>query len=234
MTTQHRLLILAGATALILATLIPLIPIDEPFAGWDLWNMGANLTLAWLLLSLATAGVVLIWNAFVWDRREKIMPRPRQLLPDVVLRSLAPFPKHRQVPLIMGMPHFGLYWGLIPFLLVLFFSFSPSRQMGLRVRLPSRYVAALPRAPQSESLGVYVDTGGRFYVNGQVVSRDQLRARLQAELGRRSLWIVSIEANDDIAFAQAVYAIDIIRGLGAQVYWITPRVRAELEKMGDR
>ena len=58
--------------------------------------------------------------------------------------------------------------------------------------------------------------------------REKLRATLEEELSRRALWTVYFEADDDVAYGEAVYAIDTIQGLGAQVYWITPQVRQEL------
>lgn len=110
---------------------------------------------------------------------------------------------------------------------------TPRAPTGLFVRVPSLYVAQRPRVPESESLGVYVRFGGRgyvFYVNGRPVPRDQLRARLQEELGRRSMWTVYFEADDEVAYGEVVYVIDTIRGLGAQAYWLTPRVRDEFSQ----
>jgi len=204
-------------------------PIQFPFIDWA--TLDIFILAAWILVAFSTAGVLLIWKATVgWGREKPVALRPRQMLPDIVLRKLPPLPRHRHVPLIEELPNFGLYWGFIPFLLILFFSFSPRPPMGLMAHVPQRYVAALPRAPELESLGVYVAVGGRYYVNGQLVAREQLRSRLEQELGRRPFWIVYFEGDEDVAYGQVVYAVDTIRGLGAQAYWLTPRIRAEFNQ----
>jgi hypothetical protein len=85
-------------------------------------------------------------------------------------------------------------------------------------------------SPWAETLGVYVDGLGQFYVNGRAVAREDLRAKLQEELGRRAVWTVYFEANEDCTFMNATYTFDTIQGLGAKVVWITPRIRQELNR----
>jgi hypothetical protein len=53
---------------------------------------------------------------------------------------------------------------------------------------------------------------------------------LQEELGRRAVWTVYFEANEDCTFMNATYTFDTIQGLGAKVVWITPRIRQELNR----
>lgn len=182
--------------------------------------------LSWLSIWSFATGLVLLMCP--WIGKITAEQRFLRIFPGMRVRNLLPFQRHAPMPPIAAIPNFGIYFGLIPFLLILFVSFS-RRPMGLMTHVPSPNAAALPRAPESESLGVYVGKGGRFYVNGQLVPREQLRARLQDELSRRALWIVYFEADDDVAYPQVVYAIDTIRGLGAQAYWVTPRVREELK-----
>ena len=228
---QRIRLALIGVGAFLLAALIFIMPSPGPF--WDFGDIDVYMLLAWILVSLAAASIVAIWKASFWNRAEKIDTHPRQMLPGVTLRNLPRLPRHRDVPLIFLMPNYGIFWGFIPFLLILFVSFSQRMPMGLSVHLPARHVATLPRAPESESLSVYVGTGGRYYVNGQLVAREQLRAKLQDELGRRSLWIVYFEGDEDVAYGRVVYAVDTIRGLGAQAYFLSPRIRDEFSKQAD-
>ena len=44
---------------------------------------------------------------------------------------------------------------------------------------------------------------------------------------KRVVWAVYLEADPDTPFADTVYRIDTIQGLGAQVIWITPKMREE-------
>jgi biopolymer transport protein ExbD len=222
-------LALAGVIALLLAVFVALAAdhgVRDPNNLPDLLVI-----LGWILVSLLTAATFMLFRAaFQWDHNGRISARPRQMLPDVVLRNLAPLSEHRHVPLMMGMPDFGMccLWILgVPVIVMLLLQ-MPAVPTGLRIRLPGPYPGAVQHSPQSETLGVYVMGHRGYYVNGQLVPREQLGAILQKELGRRVVWTVYLEADQDCAFGDVVYVMDTIKGLGAQVYWITPRVRDEL------
>jgi biopolymer transport protein ExbD len=75
-----------------------------------------------------------------------------------------------------------------------------------------------------------VDDHRGFYVNGQPVPREELRAKLSEELGKRVTWDVYFEADGNCEYSDAIYSIDTIQGLGASLVWITPRLREELNK----
>jgi biopolymer transport protein ExbD len=75
-----------------------------------------------------------------------------------------------------------------------------------------------------------VDGQHGFYVNGQPVPREELRAKLSQELEKRVTWDVYFEADGSCPFAEAIYSIDTIQGLGANLIWITPRIREELNR----
>jgi biopolymer transport protein ExbD len=193
--------------------------------------------LKWILLSIVVGRLATLLRdrARGLRRNRSASQTPRMLL-DLPLRASLPLRLPRLAPANVDLPNFGMYCGWILGILMFFFMIflAPGLPMGLMVRLPSRYFAALPRAPESESLGVYVSRGGQFYVNGQLVPRERLRMKLQGELSRRVLWVIYFEADDDAAYGQVVYAVDAIQGLGAQAYWITPHVRDELSGQGAR
>jgi hypothetical protein len=44
------------------------------------------------------------------------------------------------------------------------------------------------------------------------------------------VWVVYFEADYDTLNMDAVYAMDVIQGLGAKLIWITPKVRRELQQ----
>jgi biopolymer transport protein ExbD len=89
---------------------------------------------------------------------------------------------------------------------------------------------ALQKSPWPETLTVYVDGQGRFYVNEQPVPKEELRTKLSEELEKRMVWTVYFEADKNCTFADAIYSFDKIQGLGAQVAWITPHMREELNR----
>jgi biopolymer transport protein ExbD len=183
-----------------------------------------------LVLFLVAAGVTfLLTRAFLQLALRAF--GPLRIFPEIPLRYSLAFRQLRPAVKRPELPDFGMYWGWIMMVQMIGFWIMPPRiPTGLLVRVPSLYVAERPRAPESESLGVYVGTGGRYYVNGQAVAREQLRARLQEELSRRSLWIVYFEGDEDVAYGQVVYAVETIRGLGAQAYFLSPRIRAEFNE----
>jgi len=199
----------------------------------DLGPSGIFETAAFLLvlvLFLVAAGVTfLLTRAFLQLALRAF--GPLRIFPEIPLRYSLAFRQFRPAVKRPELPDFGMYWGWIMMVQLIGFWIMPPRiPTGLLVRVPSLYVAERPRAPESESLGVYVGTGGRYYVNGQAVAREQLRARLQDELSHRSLWIVYFEGDEDVAYGQVVYAVDTIRGLGAQAYFLSPRIRAEFNQ----
>ncbi len=71
---------------------------------------------------------------------------------------------------------------------------------------------------------------GAFYVNGEVVKRADFEAKLREELSHRAEWTVYVEADFETQFADTVYAIDTIQGLGGKVVWITPQMRKEWQR----
>ena len=199
----------------------------------DLGPSGIFETAAFLLvlvLFLVAAGVTfLLTRAFLQLALRAF--GPLRIFPEIPLRYSLAFRQFRPAVKRQELPDFGMYWGWIMMVQLIGFWIMPPRiPTGLLVRVPSLYVAERPRAPESESLTVYVGTGGRYYVNGQAVAREQLRARLQEELSRRSLWIVYFEGDDDAAYMQVLYAVETIRGLGAQAYFLSPRIRAEFNE----
>lgn len=86
------------------------------------------------------------------------------------------------------------------------------------------------KSPWSDTLEVYVHTPARFFVNGEEVARSDLHSKLIEQLGRRAEWTVYFEADSDVAYMNAVYAIDTIQACGAKLIWITPKMRKDWQE----
>lgn len=148
------------------------------------------------------------------------------MFPDMVLRSVLPITKHAPLQLIRDLPHWGLFFGAILWVLVVIFMiFETPPSRGLFVSLRNCDVVIWTKSPWPETLAVYVRPPGRFFVNGEEVERDSLRTKLLEH--RRVPWTVYFEADSDTLYADAVYAIDTIQGCGAKLIWITPKMREE-------
>jgi len=185
--------------------------------------------LNWLSVWSLAIGFVLVARLWRW---EVIPERPvLTIVPGMVVRNVLPFQRHRTMPLLNDLPHFGLLLSCIILIPVFCFTiFGRRPHLGLVVKFRGQNTVTRQRSPWSETLSVYVDGQRGFYVNGQAVPREELRAKLSEELERRVNWDVYFEADEGCLYADAIYSIDTIQGLGANLIWITPRVRKELEE----
>jgi hypothetical protein len=52
-------------------------------------------------------------------------------------------------------------------------------------------------------------------------------AMIGPALSRRVEWTVYIEADNNAVFEDVVFAMDSVRAMGANVFWITPGMRKE-------
>jgi len=150
-----------------------------------------------------------------------------RMFPDMALRNFIPLTKHTPLLPIHALPHWGIFGGAILWvLIIIFMMFGPQTPHGLLVSLSSRKVTSLA-GPAQETLGVYVDPKGRFFVNGEEVERKGLHTKLLDHLSRSTSWTVYFEADSDSLYMDTVYAIDTIQGCGAKFIWITPKMREE-------
>ena len=227
---QRTSLSRTGVTALLLAILVASVMLYIGAVSSTEETM--VFILGWTSLSFLAAGGFMLLRAPVeWLLKDTAAMHPLQMLPEDVLRNWMYLPRHRRVPLMLDLPNFGMYWGWILSLLmfVVMVGNAPRPQRGLMIRLPPLY-ATTGNSPESETLGIYVDGQRRFYVNGKVVAPENLASVLHEELGRRVVWTVYFEADDNCDFGDALYTIGTIQRLGARVYWITPRVRDALNR----
>jgi len=177
------------------------------------------------------------WSLVLWLRksfgRQTAVPR---IFPEMVPRHCVRWIAHRPQPLLTDLPNFGLICGAVLFVLVFIFMIftAPHPSRGLYVQLRTRDARLATNSPWPDTLSVYLGAGEKFYVNGQIVRKDELATKLQQELDHRAEWTVYFEADYDTLNMNAIYAMDTIQGLGAKLVWITPQVRKELEEQSAR
>jgi len=154
-----------------------------------------------------------------------------RLFPEMELRNLVPWKRHRPIPIVHELPHWGLIWGALLYLLLLFSLFlAPLPSTGVRVALRDSILARAEKSPWTQSVDVYVTGADGFLVNGEKTTRSALREELSRALEHQAVWVVYVEADANVKFGDVVYAMGTIEDLGATVVWITPGVRAEWEK----
>ena len=182
-----------------------------------------------LCIFLGGTGVALVALAMARVMQLTILPAaaPR-IFPDMVLRNVLPFKRHRSLLPIHDPPHLGLFFGAVLWILMfIFMTIAPFPPHGLFVSIGNREFMAGEKSPWPETLAIYVRKPSRFFINGEEVERGNLRAMLLDRLSRRVPWTVYFEADSDITYMDAVYAIDTIQGCGAKLIWITPKMRKE-------
>jgi biopolymer transport protein ExbD len=190
----------------------------------------------WFSLSLAGAGGWLLGRDGIRMLPKRWEPdRCPRIFPDITLRSVLPWHRHRLTPFISQLPNFGLMCGAVLWILVFLFMIfrETSHPYGLPIKLRTYDSVVWTKSPWQETLSVYLAVGERYYINGQAVPREDLSARLRQELGRRAVWTVYFEADFDTLNMDAIYAMDTIQGLGGNLVWITPKVREELQHQGQ-
>jgi biopolymer transport protein ExbD len=190
-------------------------------------DLYTNLT--WLPVWFISTGLVLLIRFWFCEiLGEKATHR---IFPDTALRNVIPLHRHRPLPPIKDLPDFGLVLGSLLFILIfIYMTVRPRTPLGLRVNIRERTAVAWQKSPWPETLGVYVDGQGKFYVNGQWVPKENLRTKLSEELGKRMVWTVYFEADNASTVADTICAMDTIQRLDAKLVWITPAVREELNK----
>jgi biopolymer transport protein ExbD len=144
------------------------------------------------------------------------------------LRNVLPIPKHAPLVPIHGMPHWGLFCAAILWILVfIFMILQPLPHQGLFVSLKSRDAVVWEKSPWPDTLEVYVRIPARFFINGQEVERNDLRAKLIEQLSRRAEWSVYFEADPDTLYMDDIYAMNTIQACGAKLIWVSPKMRTE-------
>jgi biopolymer transport protein ExbD len=199
------------------------------------WYPGSErelkLVLFWFCASLAGSGVLLaVRSSLLTPSMQAGSHQSLRMFPALILRNEFPLVRHRPATLVAQLPHFGLLCGAVLWMLVFLFMIFPMRATysGLSVNIRTLPWMEWAKSPWTESLGVYLAKDGRYYINGRVVVREELRQRLGEALGRRAEWTVYFEADYDAVNGEAIFAIDTIQGTGARLVWITPAVREEL------
>ena len=149
-----------------------------------------------------------------------------RMFPEMSLRNVLPRAKYTTLDPIHNPPHWPLFFVTVfSTLIFIFMMFGPFPSNGLLVTWRNRNPIVWERSPWPDALEVYVRAPRHFFINGHEVSRADLHAKLIEQLSRRVEWTVYFEAAPDVAYGEAIYAIDTIQGCGANLNWITPKMR---------
>lgn len=185
--------------------------------------------LTWLSIVPVGIGLVLLTRPHITSRYSTI--EVACMFPDMVLRNVLPIRKHAPLPLIHDPPHWPLFFAaILSFLIFAFMSFGQLPSNGLFVTLKNRDALIWEKSPWPDALAVYVRAPAHFFVNAKEVSRSELHGQLVEQLSRRAEWTAYFEAEPDVPYMEALYAIDTIQACGAKLVWITPKMRQDWQQ----
>jgi biopolymer transport protein ExbD len=187
-----------------------------------------DLITVWLIVIGASIMLLTLLHWPPADRLPEIsLPR---IFPDMPLRNVFRWRRHRPLPHISQPTNFGFFFGSVLWVLISIFMAlrTPRTLFGLSITFPAQRYSPTADSPWPQTLAIYVDGDGNFFLNTKPIPRQTLRTRLQQELAHRPVWTVYFEAHNNSSYSDAVYAIDTIQGLGAQVVWLTPKLRRRL------
>jgi biopolymer transport protein ExbD len=181
-------------------------------------------------LILGGSGAMLALRA-LWSWLLAFAPKQQlRMFPELVLRSVTALPSSHAPAPIVDMSNFGVVWGGILFVLMSMFAVNtPIPSYGVLINVNQAGLAPSKASPWTRTASVYIRRL-QFYVNETPIDRDKLRSKLLEALSKQMVWSVYLEADSDSNFGDAVYAMDTIRGVGAKVVWITPKMREALTK----
>ncbi|HLZ11346.1 MAG TPA: biopolymer transporter ExbD [Candidatus Acidoferrum sp.] len=205
---------------------------SDPWRPFYYW-VEANF-LEFLVISLVGGGFVSILRGLKLALGGEL-PRPAlpRIFPELKLQNVTRWKKRsdRTSLVAASWNAFSVSWICVLMTLVtIFMILNPPPRNGLRIDWTQRSHISAVESPWPETMSVYIGRHKQVYVNGKAIERQELEKNLRAELARRAVWTVYLEADDDTTFSETVSAIDTIQGVGAKVVWITPMMRAEWQK----
>jgi biopolymer transport protein ExbD len=200
-----------------------------------------NIACGWiefLCFLIGSSGVLLALRG-VWQWLIGLFQKDSSLrmLPEIAVRNVTVRVQHRPMAMISGFTNLTVAWiGVLSALVVIFYWWLilPIRQYGWTIDFKTTKVGAAAVSPWAETMSVYIDGQGRFFVNGKIVDETPLEERLREELSKRAVWTVYVEADAGSSFQETAYAMDAIEGLGGKVIWITPKTRKEWEESKEK
>jgi biopolymer transport protein ExbD len=72
------------------------------------------------------------------------------------------------------------------------------------------------------------DDSAQFLLNGKEIRREDLEPALKAELARRANWVVFVEGDNSLPYAEPMHVFDVGHALHAKVVILTPKLKEEI------
>ena len=107
-------------------------------------------------------------------------------------------------------------------LLIIFMAAVPSMRKAIDLQLPDPTPSSAP-ATQSDQIVLEVGPNDYFAVNKEVVSRENLPARLKEIYDPRPDKIIFVKGDPKVKYETVIWAMDVARGAGVKVIGVPPK-----------
>ena len=107
-------------------------------------------------------------------------------------------------------------------LLIIFMAAVPSMRKAIDLQLPDPTPSSAP-ATQSDQIVLEVGPNDYFAINKEVVSRENLPARLKEIYDPRPDKIIFVKGDPKVKYETVIWAMDVARGSGVKVIGVPPK-----------
>ena len=107
-------------------------------------------------------------------------------------------------------------------LLIIFMAAVPSMRKAIDLQLPDPTPSSAP-ASNSDQIVLEVGPNDYYAVNKEVVTKENLPARLKEIYDPRPDKIIFVKGDPKVKYADVIFAMDVARGAGVKVIGVSPK-----------
>ena len=108
-------------------------------------------------------------------------------------------------------------------LLIIFMAALPALRKSIDVQLPDPNPSVQPANAKSDQIVLEVNPGGKFFINSQEVSKDDLGTKIKSIYDGRPDKIIFVKGNPQSKYGDIIEAMDIARGNGVLIIGVPPK-----------
>jgi biopolymer transport protein ExbD len=108
-------------------------------------------------------------------------------------------------------------------LLIIFMAALPTMRKAIDVQLPDPNPTVQPANTKSDQIVLEVNPGGKYFINSQEVTKDNLGAKIKAIYDGRPDKVLFVKGNPESVYGDIINAMDVARGSGVLVIGVPPK-----------
>jgi biopolymer transport protein ExbD len=108
-------------------------------------------------------------------------------------------------------------------LLIIFMAALPTMRKAIDVQLPDPNPQVQPANAKSDQIVLEVNPGGKYFINSQETTKDQLSTKLHAIYDNRPDKVLFVKGNPESQYGDIINAMDVARGSGIAVIGVPPK-----------